>query len=209
MSCLILNGVSFSPDIDECSVGTYTCEEITIMDFTPQILTSVTWELITVTQTLPAVMTWGPFPANATMGLREMGSCAQVTLIPAVNLYESNVESTVSSLPDLNECRSGNFECPMNADCMNTEGSYACLCRDGYAGESCEGRHNRTVHQHFLYCPLQISMSVRLGQTTVTRMLLTEPMRRVHLTAPAEMATVEMAPAVKVGSCVFQASDSF
>lgn len=44
-------------------------------------------------------------------------------------------------LPDLNECED-NTTCDPLATCTNTEGSYVCLCDDGYTGNGtyCTGQ---------------------------------------------------------------------
>ena len=39
------------------------------------------------------------------------------------------------SLPDVNECLTGDHDCHARADCINTEGSFQCVCQDGYAGD--------------------------------------------------------------------------
>jgi len=36
---------------------------------------------------------------------------------------------------DINECSDYTHECPRNADCTNTDGSYTCGCADGYTGD--------------------------------------------------------------------------
>ena len=38
---------------------------------------------------------------------------------------------------DIDECAIAN-EC-QNADCLNTPGSYECICYDGYEGATCTG----------------------------------------------------------------------
>ena len=42
---------------------------------------------------------------------------------------------------DADECGLGIDECAVNADCLNTPGSYTCRCKDGYTGDgkTCEG----------------------------------------------------------------------
>ena len=43
--------------------------------------------------------------------------------------------------PDINECATEPDSCNANADCTNTDGSYVCACKSGYAGNgfSCSG----------------------------------------------------------------------
>ena len=43
---------------------------------------------------------------------------------------------------DVNECLEETDTCPSNTDCLNTEGSYVCLCRAGYTGDGtlCHGK---------------------------------------------------------------------
>ena len=47
---------------------------------------------------------------------------------------------------DLDECTWGLDDCSALADCQNTEGSFVCLCKDGFLddnghkGRQCEGR---------------------------------------------------------------------
>ena len=46
-----------------------------------------------------------------------------------------------SSLADIDECSEGSDNCGMNAECLDTPGSYDCRCSDGYEGNgfTCTG----------------------------------------------------------------------
>ena len=46
------------------------------------------------------------------------------------------------SLPDIDECAAGMDDCHEEASCMNTDGSYTCICNTGYAGSGqvCNGK---------------------------------------------------------------------
>ena len=35
----------------------------------------------------------------------------------------------------MNECEIGFHNCHANADCINTDGSFECSCKDGYQGD--------------------------------------------------------------------------
>lgn len=41
----------------------------------------------------------------------------------------------LDTIIDMNECDRGDHQCDRNAECMNTEGSYECKCRNGYEGD--------------------------------------------------------------------------
>ena len=47
----------------------------------------------------------------------------------------------LTCVSDLDECSNGTHMCSHNADCMNTMGSYRCVCKDGFAGDGyyCSG----------------------------------------------------------------------
>ena len=42
---------------------------------------------------------------------------------------------------DINECGDGTASCDVNAQCINTDGSYNCSCSSGYSGDgmTCTG----------------------------------------------------------------------
>ena len=40
-----------------------------------------------------------------------------------------------SCCKDIDECSVGVAECDVNSDCIDTVGSYRCLCRPGYNGD--------------------------------------------------------------------------
>ena len=44
-------------------------------------------------------------------------------------------------LADIDECETMMDDCDENADCINTEGSFECVCKPGYTGDGkdCEG----------------------------------------------------------------------
>ena len=43
---------------------------------------------------------------------------------------------------DIDECTMGTDDCgpETTATCMNTEGSYTCVCNEGYTGTMCTGK---------------------------------------------------------------------
>ena len=45
-------------------------------------------------------------------------------------------------LVDINECTAGTHNCPANSVCSNTEGSFTCICNEGYRliGGVCQGK---------------------------------------------------------------------
>ena len=44
-------------------------------------------------------------------------------------------------LLDINECLNGSHACNVTANCINTDGSHNCTCKEGYTGDgqSCQG----------------------------------------------------------------------
>ena len=50
---------------------------------------------------------------------------------------------------DLEECTTNTHNCDVNADCVNTVGSYSCNCRAGYTGDgqTCNGKKSTTTNQ--------------------------------------------------------------
>ena len=43
---------------------------------------------------------------------------------------------------DVDECQSSQFSCPPNTDCINSDGSYECRCKQGFVkkGSRCVGK---------------------------------------------------------------------
>ena len=46
---------------------------------------------------------------------------------------------------DFDQCGMNNHTCDSNAMCINTDGSFACTCNEGYTGDGvyCGGKHAR------------------------------------------------------------------
>ena len=43
---------------------------------------------------------------------------------------------------DVDECTEGNVECPQFSECINTHGSYNCICQDGFTNNGRGGCEN-------------------------------------------------------------------
>ena len=56
-------------------------------------------------------------------------------------MLEISFSIIVFHFSDINECTTGTADCDINSSCFNTDGSYQCLCKDGYTrdGKSCQG----------------------------------------------------------------------
>ena len=39
------------------------------------------------------------------------------------------------SLLDIDECKTGDHTCDVNANCTDTDGSFNCTCKEGYMGD--------------------------------------------------------------------------
>ena len=52
--------------------------------------------------------------------------------------------SNISICPDIDECSAFSSICDINAICRNSEGSYLCSCKEGFAGDdkACKGKAN-------------------------------------------------------------------
>lgn len=49
--------------------------------------------------------------------------------------------SSIRVQSDIDECSEGSSQCDENAECINTEGSYSCTCKQGFDGDGidCKG----------------------------------------------------------------------
>lgn len=52
------------------------------------------------------------------------------------------------ALLDVDECVSGTDDCDDNAACVNEQGSFVCMCMDGYEGDGkiCDGNAQLMLH---------------------------------------------------------------
>lgn len=66
----------------------------------------------------------------------------RLLLIPSFFLI-----SNISICPDVDECSAFSSICGINATCLNSEGSYLCSCKEGFAGDgkACKGKANNLL----------------------------------------------------------------
>lgn len=62
---------------------------------------------------------------------------------------------------DVDECSNGTHKCSPTAECVNTDGSYRCTCKEGYSGDGvfCSGKIN------FYLCFAQILHNLKVNVT--------------------------------------------
>ncbi len=82
-------------------------------------------------------------------------------MVPFLNSY---VHTYTYTHIDVNECFDGMDICDTNADCVNTNGSFECICRPGYVASGLICRGNKILKCMSLCCPVCISSEFyRLG----------------------------------------------
>lgn len=64
-------------------------------------------------------------------------------------------------LPDVNECLDGTDLCSPFAECRNDEGSYVCVCMEGYTGDGrvCTGKCDFTelkADKKYMICAVYV-----------------------------------------------------
>lgn len=59
-----------------------------------------------------------------------------------------------SCFSDLDECLSGARPCDVNASCTNSDGSYSCVCNQGFTGNGtvCDGMFIHASYSNPTYC---------------------------------------------------------
>ena len=62
------------------------------------------------------------------------------------NLIIVNVQM-IFILTDIDECSTKTHNCNLNANCTNTDGSFKCVCKEGYTGDgkSCNGKTHEFI----------------------------------------------------------------
>ena len=87
------------------------------------------------------------------LDIKETAECALVR-----TTKESSLASLIILAPpvlDIDECAMGTDNCDVNADCVNTEGSFICNCRTGFQqdGRICRGIQKKQLPtQHHPHC---------------------------------------------------------
>ena len=77
------------------------------------------------------------------MQLHFSGLCVLLTLLKVNPALWKFITLTFTSSTDDDECKNGSHDCHVNGTCLNTAGSFECVCNDGYFGNgrNCSGSH--------------------------------------------------------------------
>ena len=149
-------------DIDECATGTHKCEQVGQVRFSVKKCKFRPVWTLSVHMFVPVGMVINKTIRNVTT-LTSASSmmCVLVNksvLTPPVvitvykpaqlaigtKFYLSWVLNIFSGLDctDINECEEGTHECAQDQICSNLDGSYECLCHDGFQriGQKCVGK---------------------------------------------------------------------
>ena len=87
--------------------------------------------------------------AHVWLDLKAMDSTVQVKLDYCANriiiISYDVLANIVTIAADIPECDRGLDDCDMNATCINTPGSYDCMCNTGFAGDgfTCSGKQSQ------------------------------------------------------------------
>ena len=52
-----------------------------------------------------------------------------------MNVVNSELSVMIICLKDINECEASDHGCHSNANCVNSLGSFNCVCNEGYIGD--------------------------------------------------------------------------
>lgn len=90
----------------------------------------------------------------------EMGDSAEVHTFYYHDFFTTIILINDIKLPrslDIDECDRGTDNCDLNANCVNTQGSFECMCREGYEGNGrmCTGIYRAVLPALNLGIPLR------------------------------------------------------
>ena len=54
-------------------------------------------------------------------------------------------------MTDINECLGDDHECHIDAHCINLNGSYDCLCKEGYSGDGFDCKSEHENYSIYIY----------------------------------------------------------
>lgn len=102
-------------------------------------------------------------------------------------------------LSDVDECTLGTNSCDTNAKCLNTDGSFACNCNNGFAGDGviCTPSNIKQVHTTAPYVTVKlpstalptISKSAEASSSTSTFSKTTSPMTTIQVTTTSSTSS--------------------
>ena len=82
---------------------------------------------------LPSVLIhWAALNVIAYLVTRVMAESVEVSWYVLIFVTEESIQYINST--EIDECASDTDNCDINADCINTGGSFECVCRTGYEG---------------------------------------------------------------------------
>ena len=75
---------------------------------------------------------------------------------------------------DVDECVAGTHQCDVNAACINSIGSYACSCNNGYMGDgiTCSGMYSLSLHMTVMELTEIIGAVIKWSKSAVQNKLL-------------------------------------
>lgn len=123
---LVLTGMDVSMDAyaSVCVFGADTKDSVLVWILLPLMVSALAWSNISAHSTW---MTW-----VAQTGCQEPWGSTQFSL------------RRLCLPPDVNECVTNTHRCNLHAECLNTQGSFQCKCKQGYRGSGfdCAGEYH-------------------------------------------------------------------
>ena len=118
--------------------------------------------------------------------------------IISIEWYRTKSPEICVVFADIDECSSDPSPCDENADCTNSDGSYSCTCKQGFAGNGtvCNGMRELSVSLHFFPAKICFYVTIQWNYPETYELIIS-----LNISSDVDECSAESSPCDENADC--------